>query len=403
MPTIDYASPLAPPDTELPARKPLIQAIAVGTIIRLWLAGISEGTNDAHIWHHIAETIAANGLLGAYGAFQDLNHPPLSALWSRFALEFGPWFSLFIKLPGITADALSILLLGIIWQERGDPRGAKLAMWGMALSPVAIIVSGYHCNTDNVYAFLSLLAMYLAGVRGWFFLGGLAMGGAINVKLIPVILLPAIFALCRSWRDFVRLFAALAICTIPFWPLVIWAWPAMQRNMLNYAPPLSPWGVLYLMHDIQQHQRFLDGMTAVIDFYRWFGRHLILAVVFVVCVIGWRTRRWNGFELGTIVYGTFLVLAPGFGHQYLAVMIPMMLAVSIFRAWLFAILCMPFFVFMYWGYLVVDPQNPQRYVRPFLTLFPAIGPPAGAAYGLLGWWVLATTVVQLIFRKPQSR
>jgi hypothetical protein len=312
----------------------------------------------------------------------------------------GSWFTVFIKLPGILADAGSTALLGMIWQQRGDERGARLAMWGMALSPVAILVSGYHCNTDNVYAFLSLLAMYLAGMRRQFFVGGLAMGAAINVKLIPVILLPAIFALCRSWRDLVRLVAGLAICTIPFWPLVIWAWPAMQRNMLNYAPPVSPWGVPYLLYDLKQHTRFEATMAGVIETYCLFGRYLILGLVGLLSVVALWTRRWNGFELATIVYGIFLVLAPGFGHQYLVVMIPMMLAVSLGRAWLFAILCMPFYVFMYWAYLVVDPQNPERYLRPFLTVFPFLGAPPGAAFGLLGWWVLAVTVVQLLIGKP---
>src|SRR5438552_19200990 len=113
-----------------------------------------------------------------------MNHPPLPVLWAALALRAGGGsqheMAVLIKLPAILADMLSIVLLARVWKARGHSTAAAIAM---ELSPVAILISAYHCNTDSIYAFLSLLAMhFLARGRRYFF-AGLVLGGAINIKL----------------------------------------------------------------------------------------------------------------------------------------------------------------------------------------------------------------------------
>lgn len=381
----------------------LLFAIAVGTLIRVWLAGITDGTNDAVIWYNIATAITDQGLIEAYRSVPDLNHPPLSAIWSWIALHAGiAWFTFVMKIPAIIGDALSVALLGKIWLERGDVRSARAAMIAMAFSPVAILISGFHCNTDSLYAFFSLLAMYLMGMQRNFVLGGLALGAAINVKLVPVILLPAAFALCRSWRQFMNLFITLTICTVPFLPLIVSAPDAVQRNMLTYAPPLNPWGITHILQDINTHPRYEDASLAVVYHYRYVGRYIILGVVAVLCLTQFIARRWNAFELATLIYSTFLVLAPGFGYQYMVILVPMLLAVSISRSWLYGILGMLYLLFMYGAYLQPDAANSQRLRQPFLTVFPPSGTAPGAAFGSLAWWVLAVTSFQIVKGRKQK-
>lgn len=380
----------------------MIFCIAIGTLIRVCIAGVSDGTNDARIWYGIASTISQRGLIESYRALQELNHPPLSAIWSWIALQAGVWFTMVIKIPAMIGDALSVILLGKIWLERGNIRMARASMFGMALSPIAILISGYHCNTDSLYAFFSLLAMYLMGMHRNFLLGGLALGAAINVKLIPVILIPVAFAMCRSWRDALNLFIALAISTVPFLPLVVSAPDAVQRNMLTYAPPLAPWGITHILHDINTHPRFEDASFAVVRHYSYVGRYLILGVVGLLCLVQFLSRRWNSFELATLVYATFLVLAPGFGNQYMVILVPLLLAISVSRSWLYGVLGMGYLLLMYGAYLQNDSTHPDQLRWPLLTIFPQAGPAPGGAFGLLAWWVLAVTAVELVFKRDDD-
>jgi hypothetical protein len=267
----------------------------------------------------------------------------------------------------------------------------------MAVSPIDIIISGYHCNNDNLYAFLSLLAMYLIGMRQSFFLGGLALGAAINVKLIPLLLIPIAFALCRSWRQVIHLFLGLAICVIPFLPLILLAWDAVKLNMLSYVPVISRWGIAYILFNLWEHDHFKPAAETMMKQYLVLGRWAILLVTALVAFQQWARPRWrNTFELATIVYAAFLVLAPGFGNQYLVVIVPMLLAVDIARSWLYGILGGLFTLLMYWAYLV-------NYDLPLFTKFPASGPAPGATIGLLAWWVLAGIAVELVIRRPSDR
>ena len=75
------------------------------------------------------------------------------------------------------------------------------------MEPVRILVSGYHGNTDAVYAMLSLLAVYLLQDRNRPLLAGLALGLAINIKLIPVLLIPPLVLAAQSIREM--------LCSLP--------------------------------------------------------------------------------------------------------------------------------------------------------------------------------------------
>jgi hypothetical protein len=274
----------------------------------------------------------------------------------------------------------------------------------MALSPVAVLISGFHCNTDNVYAALSLLAMYLiSNPRRRFFAGGLALGAAINVKLIPILLIPVVLAQCRNRRDLAHLIGALAIATIPFLPVVLFAWPAFKANVFGYVPEVAPWGVIYLLKNIGSVDRFAPWCGAAIETYRWLGRWIILATVALVSVVAAsRSGKWNALELGTIVYAIFLIVTPGFGSQYLVIVVPLMLSVSIARHWLYSCLGGAFLSIMYAAYLVNDPVAPGKIRYPLLSDLPPAATMPGSALGFLAWWVLLTMVASLLWRGARS-
>jgi hypothetical protein len=382
---------------QLPARVRTIVAAAIiaAILLRLVLAWISIGTNDARNWRRIATEVSEQGFLQAYRNDSEINHPPLAVLYARMTLlgNSPRNIALLMKLPAIAGDALAVWLLAKVWAQRKDPRRAILASLSMALSPVAILISAYHCNTDNLYAFLSLLAMYLISDRRRFFLAGLALGGAINVKLIPVILLPATYSLCRSWRDALRLTAGLAVCAIPFAPLVILAPDAVRKNMLSYAPPVSEWGIAMILHTLHGNPELRRTAYEAMLSYLTAGRWLILLCVGILSVKSFISRCWNGYELGAISYALLLLLAPGFGPQYTVIIVPLLLAVTIAGSWVWSITVGLYIGFAYFSRLISSGI-------PMETAFiPGTPTPPGAGFGFIGWMCLGLTTLLLLVRR----
>lgn len=353
--------------------------IAVGTLIRLALASISRGSDDAILWEGFAKLVRDNGLLNAYRMESMLNHPPLPVLWARFALTADWAFPFVMKMPAIFADAGSCIILARLWQKRAGSSTSIFAAATYAFSPVAIMVSGYHCNNDCVYAFLSLLAAYIFAEWRQFLFGGLILGAAINVKLIPVLLIPGAVALCRSWKEFWHLVIGLSLAVIPFLPLI--AVPhAVYTNMIKYAPAADKWGM----------QLFLWQSPNLMSSYRSMGRWLIVAAAAILSASSVRWRKWNAYELLLMIYATFLVFSPGFGVQYTVSLLPLMAAVCLGRAWLYNVLAGAFLFTVYYSYL-------EAFKIPLMSRFSAAGFPMPAPlFGVLAWWGLGEIVVKLI-------
>ncbi len=367
------------------ARNLVLLWIVTGIVVRMVIAAISVGSNDAVIWEAIAQSIRDEGFLQTYRATPMMNHPPIPPLWAvaSLAMGGGTWFSFLMKLPGIASDAAACVLAARIWSERGDSRRAHLAAMAIALNPVAILVSGYHCNTDNVYAWLSLLAAWLLSGRKRFFYGGLALGAAINVKLIPLVLVPVAFSICRDRRQVLRLLAGLAICVVPFTPLL--AEPQIvYRNMLSYNSLVSQWGIPLFLIQTERTARFSQAAAAMMQQYLWIGRVAIVASVLGLSAASAVLRRWNAYELFFIAYALFLVLAPGFGVQYAVIVVPLLAAISLPRSWQYGLVCGLFLLFIYWVFLLPGGIPLQsRFGIQFLM--------PGPLFGLLAWWVLLVT------------
>jgi uncharacterized membrane protein len=62
-----------------------------------------------------------------------------------------------------------------------------------AICPTSILISGFHGNTDPVMIFFVLLSIYFIERLSAAWLAGLAFGMALNIKIVPIILIPAIF------------------------------------------------------------------------------------------------------------------------------------------------------------------------------------------------------------------
>lgn len=383
------------PETETPVislqinqhRRFLIACVAVALGLRLTLSLISQGSNDAATWERFGHRVAEVGLLRAYQVEPDMNHPPLPLLWARLSILTGERgdFAFAMKLPAILSDAVACVLIVLIWLRHGDARRAKLAGWAMALNPVAILVSGYHCNTDSVLAMLALLAMYLIDLRKSFILIGLAVGASINIKLIPILLIPLALSFCRNRSDILKLITGLAITAIPFVPLLTMP-NVLERNLLKYAPPLCEWGVPFFFKASLTYPPLEYTAQLFLERYLWIGRWAIIAVAVTLGIDSYLHRRWNPYQLAVLVFASMLVLAPGFGVQYLVIVVPVLMAVSITRSWMYSVLGGLFLATVYITFL-------QKGIWPLYSSFYDPFPMPGPLFGLLAWWILAETIV----------
>lgn len=308
----------------------------------LWF--ISEGTNDIRTWQRFASSIRFSGLGATYTHDPLFNHPPLMGLLAHAtslgSTRYGIRFAMAFKLYGLLADLGSGLLLAHIWRRRGLGERAALAFAGYGWALSTILISGYHGNTDPVYWFLVLCSVYFLQDRSAPFRAGLLMGAALEVKLIPMLVVLPLAACCRDLKSFVRYGLGTAVALIPFAWMVLKLSAVDQasfaRNVFGYTSYREFWGLELL-------QRALDAAsaTSLPAFARYveligavwseLGSAILLAVTTALAAAR-ALRRYPGLDayaLAALAFCLFLVLASGFGVQYMGAVAPLLFACRI--------------------------------------------------------------------------
>lgn len=312
-----------------------------GFVLRCWLWIVSEGTNDIRTWQRFAQTIHVYGLGGTYTYDPLFNHPPLMGLLAhgtwRGALGLGVPFAEAFKLYGALADLGSALLLVHIWRRRGQHARAPLAFAGYGLALSAILITGYHGNTDPVYWFLVLCSVHVLQDRGAPLCAGLFMGAALEIKLIPLLVVLPVAACCRSRAAFIRYSLGVGLALAPFAWLVLSLKPADQasfvRNVFGYTSYREFWGLELPLRALEAAT--LSSAPAVARAVGLVGSHYaelgskILLAVTTLLAAAHGMRRYPGLDayaLATLSFCLFLLLASGFGVQYMGAVLPLLFA-----------------------------------------------------------------------------
>lgn len=366
--------------------------LAVGVVIRLLIAARSTGANDAELWRLFAYNIQERGLAQTYRDAIIFNHPPLMGWASWLSLELAQLlhhrFIYVFKVLPMISEAACAWLLWLCWRKQGQGRAAQVV--GLfSLNLVSILISAYHGNTDCLVAMLCLASATAFSREQWLW-AGLALGGAINVKVVPLMLLPMFVVMLPSLRA-LRLFgAALALCALPFVPVLWQAREEVVRNIFAYNSVPARWGIPLL---IESTQSSLPRLSS------WLSEHYVPNARFVILglllLIGWLQRRrgqLSVLETSALGMSLFLVLIPGFGVQYLVWPLPLLFAVSPGVALRFSLYGGAFLSLIY--YLFWTGRMPWYSI--FTTGFPEPAP----YLGLLAWVTLigfcATSVRKLL-------
>lgn len=369
---------------------------------RLVLAYFSWGTSDATIWQGYGRHAARDGVLHLFEHEPNFNHPPLMGYFCQFvyrathigdqpddpaARRLGITFPFVFKLFDIAADAVTCWLL---WRMfRPSMTAAALFAW----SPVSLLITGHHCNTDPIYSMLCLLSVYLIENRGRDFAGGIALAAAVNIKLIPALLILPMLARYREKRRAGRFVLGLSIGAIPFIVILCAAPGAFTRNVLSYGSMITNWGVNQFLLETSHEPRFSAVAQTLIARYYELGRYIILAAVILLSMRG-RRLSIDRYTLAACAGCLFLIFTPGFGLQYTIFVLPLMLATGRWLiATIYGLLSGLLLFFTYW----------QMWTRNFpMDTHALIGPTTpGPLYGILAWATLIVFVFTQL-RDPVS-
>ncbi|MDX6301112.1 MAG: hypothetical protein QOF53_2326, partial [Nocardioidaceae bacterium] len=325
-------------------------AAVVSVLVRLCVAGSTFGTDDVHYWTEFAEGVRRFGPIGIYGhSFEaQYNHPPLAG-WMLLAFNhlsrLGLSFSFWIRLPASVSDGVTGVLLFRLLDQCGNRRSAVLASLLFLLSPLGIIVSGFHGNTDPVFVMLAVSALYLAQVRGRAFPVGLLLALAISVKIVPVILLPlfVVHMAGRGRAHLARFVAGGAAVFLVLWVPVLLMRPApFLTDVVGYAGNGSvEWGLpvvaLTAGLGVADNPAVLHGFSYVA---------LGLAAAVPLLAVRGRSPETLVLRFG-LTLSMFLLLSPAFGMQYLVWPLAASYLVSLRQATWYNLVASGFALFVY--------------------------------------------------------
>ncbi len=288
-------------------------------LAKIVCATATLGTNDIDAFFNFGRFISEHGLLAQYRATAEFNHTPLVGWYCAaiYRLGDGFAFNLLLRLPGIAADFLAVALLWKWSETTGQPPLWAIVLF--ALSPVNFMVSGFHGNVDPVLAWLLLLAAWQA-LRGRPIACGVVFGLACQVKVIPLLLAPALFFFWLNRGRARAFFTAASATILGGWAVPLIAMPELfLRQVLGYNSNWGSWGLTWALHATGAPAFAPVGFQNLTPTQLAIMSALKLVIVSSALWLGWKRRALSAAELpGTLalIWAVFFVFAPGVGAQY---------------------------------------------------------------------------------------
>lgn len=335
--------------------------IAVGAALRFYLVVFTQGTQDVAIWERHARDVLNRGLIDYYHSDPSANHPPfiteLEALLLRVSDSTGIPFRILLRAPFAVLDLGTTLLLLLILRPCRWRFVAAATYW---ITPLSIIFSSYHGNTDSAVAFFLIFCGCLCS-RGKLLAAAITFGLSVWIKLPTILAIPAFVFFIPKWRErFQFLLIGGIVALAGYVPALIQDPEIIWRNVFGYRAQLlyttaglPTWGPGVILFSI---------IAPAQDWPLWWRPRVIFFLVnswliglALVLLLVWlrRSRREISELCATIGQSYVIVLAfsSGFSFQYLAwslpfwfflprwFLIPALVLVSAYIYFLYAYLC----------------------------------------------------------------
>jgi len=280
--------------------------------IGLMLASFTYGTNDILFFKSYAVKAGSSGVAALYSEGaplvefhpewnEQMAHPPgiihvwRATLWveQHTGIPFRFWFRLLTMLAHVLTAVAVYRLLGV------------RAATAFVLCPAAIMIAGFHGNSDPIVIALLIWAV-LGTETGWRpSWTGLLFAAACSVKVWPLFLIPAFCLYLSNWRQRAAFLATAGAAGMVFGAPYTFQFPMLiAKTVFGYRSTGGWW-----------------GFAGTVAGYEQFGTALSFTAVLLMSLYLHRA----GLRLYEVVGGAiavFLVFTPGFGVQYLAWMFP---------------------------------------------------------------------------------
>jgi hypothetical protein len=318
----------------------IIAIAALAAIIKILIALTTLGTNDVVAFYEFAKAIETHGLTWTYEHSILFNHPPLIGYLLRGLIwlahqpsmqQLGISFPFLFRLPGIAADFCVVLALLFLIREYPQLRPPTWAVLLFAASPVSMMITGFHGNTDPILVLFLVLAS-IGAVRSHPVLCGVFLALSCQVKIVPLLLLPIFFFYWRQQRGALRFLFSFAASSLVFCLEPLLASPvSFARNVLGYGSFWGIWGLTYCLRMTGLHDFSKVSFLDLSPIQQLIMTILKVAIVLAIFVLAWRRRNLSPPELfASIGYAwlIFFVLSPGIAAQYLVWLAPFVLLLS---------------------------------------------------------------------------
>lgn len=322
----------------------LVLLVLAAFLLKIALAFFTYGSTDVLIYE---ADLAKVGRDGGVALYRDgiqtewcghpeqrpcppFNHPPfmVHALrgWAFLAEMSGLPFRFWLRVTCAVADLGSLGLLARLLRRRLTESQTRVALLWFAASPIAILISGFHGNTDPILMFFVLLAIDLVEGQRPAWLAGVALGVATDIKVLPVLLAPAVLlSLPGARRRFEFCTGAGLAFLVGSVPFLFAAPEVVVTRVFGYASQFGSWGLSLLAMIFRQTTR----LSWLGDVYEHHGK--ILSLGAVLCASLWPrpySRRQALFTQSGLVMCLFVSAIPGFGVQYLVWLVPWVVALG---------------------------------------------------------------------------
>lgn len=302
----------------------MIVALVAGTVLRALHLTTTIGTIDAVLWTRFSELIASVGILNAYEHSRLLNHPPLALVIARATQAIGGAFGVefhngFRALQSMADVITTVALLRIAHHVPGRTATATPALF-FFLSPAAIFISAFHCNSDPLMMMFLVLAV-AAVLAERPALAGLLLACATGIKIVPLLAGPLFLLALRDRRARLVFLGTAAVTSgVIFLPAVAAKGSLFLEQVFGYAGVIRSWGFPLLLQLLTTTER---GQVAPVAILPW----LLMATLGLLWVAEMRrgAAAVDPSRLPALVGLTYLIalfLAPGFGVQYLFWLLP---------------------------------------------------------------------------------
>ena len=318
--------------------------VAVGLRMLVAIVALGHTPVDVAANFHSVATFVTHGKdpLVAARPYQWNFLPAMPYLWSALLHLHLPWETI-DKIPVIAAEGLNTVLVATLALSK-----KRLRAFQYAVSPLALLVAGWHGQIDPIALSCCLLALVCLRRRAYMAASAL-VGLGIAIKSWPAVFGLAVLRATRPAR-WPALVAAIVAVPVAFYvtsPLFLRAQLGDDaRLILGYRSFVGTWGWSGVVRIVTHRE--IVGYTGSLQVREQRIGAALFVLAFLTILWLWQRAEPGVFMLAILL--AFLATTAGFGVQYLCWPLPLAIAYGTRRTWLYIWPASVFAAFAYLGH-----------------------------------------------------